>query len=341
VIEPELVRAAERLLRAAGLEAGADPVSWHRLPGGANNRVFRIDPDGGGAVLKAYFRHPADPRDRLGAEYGFVTYARAAGIRAVPAPLGVDAAAGVALYELAPGRPAEPRDVTGETVDRAADFVVALNDERWRAAAGRLPAASEACFSIADHAATVERRVARLAALEPDGPVERDAARFVAESLVPAWRQLSAEVVRKAAALRDETLPPECRCVSPSDFGFHNALVDQRRGLTFVDFEYAGWDDPAKLVCDFFCQPRIPVGTEHLDRFSGRVLAGLRAGEEDATRIRLLMPVYRLKWTCILLNDFIPADRRRRAFALGDDSLEERLKRQLARARAALDAIPV
>src|SRR5204863_7738959 len=169
-------RPAERLLRAASLEAGADPASWHRLPGGANNRVFRIDPDSGGAVLKAYFRHPADPRDRLGAEYGFVTYARAAGIRAVPAPLGVDAAAGIALYELAPGRPAEPRDVTGETVDRAADFGVALNDERWRAAAGRLPAASEACFSIADHVATVERRVARRAALEPDRPVDQDAA---------------------------------------------------------------------------------------------------------------------------------------------------------------------
>ena len=25
----------------------------------------------------------------------------------------------------------------------------------------------------------------------------------------------------------------------------------------FIDFEYAGWDDPSKLICDFFCQPAV------------------------------------------------------------------------------------
>ena len=36
------------------------------LPGGGNNRVYRLDCGGSPFLLKAYFHHPDDPRDRLG-----------------------------------------------------------------------------------------------------------------------------------------------------------------------------------------------------------------------------------------------------------------------------------
>ena len=58
-------------------------------------------------------------------------------------------------------------------------------------------------------------------------------------------------------------LSPDDCCLSPSDFGFHNALVDDDGQVTFLDFEYAGRDDPAKLVSDFFCQPEIPVPLDY------------------------------------------------------------------------------
>src|SRR5258708_29751946 len=41
-------------------------------------------------------------------------------------------------------------------------------------------------------------------------------------------------------------------------FGFHNALLRPSQELCFLDFEYAGHDDPAKMVGDFFSQPAIP-----------------------------------------------------------------------------------
>ncbi len=40
--------------------------------------------------------------------------------------------------------------------------------------------------------------------------------------------------------------------VSPSDFGFHNALLDDGGAISFLDFEYSGRDDPAKLDLRFF-----------------------------------------------------------------------------------------
>ena len=44
--------------------------------------------------------------------------------------------------------------------------------------------------------------------------------------------------------------------LSPSDFGFHNTLLASDGALKFFDFEYAGWDDPAKTAADFLRQPR-------------------------------------------------------------------------------------
>ncbi|MDB3920167.1 hypothetical protein N9349_05380, partial [Candidatus Pelagibacter sp.] len=44
------------------------------------------------------------------------------------------------------------------------------------------------------------------------------------------------------------------RILSPSDFGLHNTLSEKNK-LHFIDFEYFGWDDPIKLICDFVWHP--------------------------------------------------------------------------------------
>ena len=50
------------------------------------------------------------------------------------------------------------------------------------------------------------------------------------------------------------------KIISPSDIGFHNVLKNQGK-VNFIDFEYAGWDDPRKLLSDLVLQPQynIPI----------------------------------------------------------------------------------
>jgi hypothetical protein len=132
----------------------------------------------------------------------------------------------------------------------------------------------------------------------------------------------------------DAPLPIAARVLSPSDFGFHNCLATAS-GLRFIDFEYAGWDDPAKTVCDFFCQPAVPVPGEHFERFLAAVIsatgdAGIRG------RVALLLPVYELKWCCIMLNEFLPVGDDRRSFARADESHDMRHLKQLQKVEAAL-----
>lgn len=321
--------AVQALAAAAGVGTVRGVVP---LAGGANNRVFRLDASGGAYLLKSYFRHPDDPRDRLGAEWAFARFAWDHGVRCVPQPLACDPAAGLAVFEYVHGT-----KLTGTAgraaVDQAADFHRTLNRAKGDPAAAALPSASEACFSLADHFSTVARRVDRLAGVA-DG--------FVDAELVPAWRRVLADARATAAACGlplDRPLPPEGRCLSPSDFGFHNALLAADGRLRFLDFEYAGWDDPAKLVCDFFCQPAIPAPADAFDPFARAVAADLPDAPTAVARAALLLPVYRVKWVCIMLNEFLPVGSSRRQFATTAAERDAKKAVQLAKARAALSTI--
>ena len=322
------IEVASRLMREAGLADA--PRALARLAGGRNNRVYRVEREGPPLVIKCYHHDARDPRDRLGAEWAFLRYAwDACGLRDVPQPLAAEPASHTALYTFVPGgriAAAEARHV-----ETAARFVGALNTIAARGGAERLAPASEACFSLAAHAETIARRVTRLATrLDPSAPYAEAAAALVHERLVPAWHRLAHGLAPDPAPLP--------WCVSPSDFGFHNALESDGR-LTFLDFEYAGRDDPAKLICDFFCQPELPVQRALYPSFRDAVLTALGLDTtQHRARCDALLPAYGLKWVCIMLNEFLVADAARRDFAEGQDRAS-RCAMQLGKAGAALDRL--
>jgi hypothetical protein len=328
-------RRAVRLLDEAGL---GPPLRLSRLAGGANNQVFRVDLAGGAVVLKAYFFLPDDPRDRARAEHGFAQFAWGRGVQALARPVAYDPAGRLALFEHIPGRKLAPEEVTAERVGEAMAFYLAVNAGRGTAEARALPVAAESCFTLAEHLACVDRRLTRLQVIEPTAAVDRNARDFVRDELSVRGENLLRQTADRAAALGlslDQPLAEEDRCLSPSDFGLHNALLAADDRLRFLDFEYAGWDDPAKMVADFFCQPALPVPPECFEGFAAAVAERTARPELHLRRFRLLLPLNRLKWCCILLNDFLPAGGGRRRFADEGDE-EERKRRQLLKARAAL-----
>ena len=294
------------------------------LPGGGNNRVYRVESAGGPLLLKAYFHHPDDPRDRLATEFGFSQ--RVAHTGRVPRPLASDPANHLGLYEFVAGRKLAAAEVSDNAVSQVIDFFRTIQNP---AAFADFQDASEACFSVSAHLATVDRRIARLAGVAGEFA---DAIRFVRDELTPEW-----ERVRAAIPTPDTPLSPSNRCVSPSDFGFHNALLEADGKLRFLDFEYAGWDDPAKTVCDFFHQPAVPVPRTYLNSWLDAVSELVPDAAAFRQRVAWLMPVYRVKWCCIMLNEFLPAGENRRAFAKGGDA-DARRREQLDKARAALSA---
>jgi hypothetical protein len=312
--------------------------SLTRLAGGRNNRVYRLETDHGPSlVLKLYFSDIRDTRNRLGAEWSFITHAWSRGIRTLPEPLARDAAKHAGLFGFVQGRKLTASEVTQAHVDAAIDFVLAVNT-RPRPA---LAAGSEACFSLSEHIAMVERRVERLTMLDATAPHLAEVQSLVSRRLLPAWVAVKSRLIADACALGlsiNEPIGANERCLSPSDFGFHNALMDNEGHLTFLDFEYAGLDDPAKLVSDFFCQPEIPVPLAYHGHFINRMAQGLALDAAAIARCRLLLNGYRVKWICIILNDFVLLDSARRAFA-GEADRAIRYPDQFAKASARMAEI--
>lgn len=328
-----------RLLVKSGLES---VFSMYPLRGGTNNKIFRIRVKNADYLLKVYFQHADDKRDRLKTEFSFSCFTWDNGLRCLPRPLGCDHVNHLGLYEFVEGRQMLSCEVREDMLQQALEFYIELNKHKSLNSAKSLPNASEACFSVASHLWCVEHRLQKLKDIENGSEIDHEARQFVQNEVTEVWHEVVDSVRNRACQFGidlNTEIAQSDRCLSPSDFGFHNAIVASDGRLYFVDFEYAGWDDPAKMVCDFFCQVAIPVPMDYYDVFAGAVIRDLSDPEMQSQRIAFLLPVYRIKWCCIILNEFLPVDCQRRSFAgLGVNQKEQKFK-QLDKARKVLQGL--
>ena len=320
-------------------KTGERVVGLERIFFGKNNRSYHVRTQGRSYFLKAYFRHPQDTRDRLGAEYTFLEFCRGQGISGVPLPLACDRTSGVALYSWVDGAPVKKERISREDIYSAAALLSALARCSAAPQAAELPLASDACTSAWDHLLLAQRRVEALtAALTASQGISivQEARNFTVTRLIPA---LDSAVNRARSLIAPDSLhqplSPQEFVVSPSDFGFHNALRT-RDGMVYVDFEYAGRDDPVKTVCDFVCQPEIPVEEDSLET----MVSALETFDTKKIlqRAKALLPLHRIKWCCILLNDFIALHALRREFSCSQHIDIERLSTQIYKAQCYFDA---
>lgn len=330
----EVRRDALPFLRQHGFDEG---TLLSVLRGGANNRVYLVEGSGCDAVLKSYFQHPGDDRNRFQTERLFYDFLSDGRISNVPQSLGWDASFRLGLFGRIRGRRLTGQEIDDRRIAQAAEFVLELNRARKTEKARLVQKAAEACFSIEEHLECIDRRVERLRTIGGESKMDAEATAFVQQDLVPMWGSVRTSIVEKVRVSRlefGEVLAAELLILSPSDFGFHNALLTENGALCFFDFEYAGWDDPAKLICDFFCQPELPVPALHREEFARQLAEELREDTNLPVRWRLLFPAYQIKWCCILLNEFLAGDSTRRDFGAGGAS--DRKAGQLEKARRLL-----
>lgn len=330
----------DQLLMTIGLGTSRSIESCQKS---GNNRLYRVITESGIYAAKQYFNGEGDLRDRLGSEFAFLTYAQSVNSTAVPKSYGYDKDEGLAIYEFIDGQPFLPGSIGEKQVNEAADFFISLNQSSQLTsdAANALPYSAEACFSIKDHIDLVSGRLDNLMGM-PRNSCEDQAAFAFVEKLWEYWFELGESIRRglgkESGDFRKE-LQKEARCVSPSDFGFHNALAAGDDKTYFIDFEYAGWDDPSRMVADFFSQLAVPVPDEYFNTFSKKVMSVFPEPDALIERASLLLPVYRVKWCCIALNVFLPKHLKRRLFA--NPGLRERdvKQEQLQKAEAILKSV--
>ena len=279
-------------------ELGAAEESLIQLRGGINNRVYRCGEGVESYVIKAYEPAECGKRDRMKSEVDFLSYALIVAPQFVPRLHFCDWDRRCVVLEHLNGNSyAEGSAPTATDLEAAVAFFRLLNAEIELARKWIEMDASEGFLSLRAHLANVKDRINSMC-VDHLPKAYQDAARDLLLRIKEASEviHIQTEVLIASGVVSDGINASE-RCVSPSDFGFHNAIRTSK-GVKFFDFEFAGLDDPVKAAVDFALQPRVPVRVME----SPLLLAmGQHGYKVNRHRLEALGLILRLKWTAIIL----------------------------------------
>ena len=322
---------SEALLLADRLAPGG-AKTVKRLGGSGNSRVYQVESvEGSRYAAKFYLCPTAEGRDRLEVEVNALDFLHREGLVCVPRHVVRDRAWKVLLMEYIEGHPLSSEEVSEGDMEEMAAFLVLLKRLADKTPYEDFYPASEAWFSVAAGEQNILGRLVYLEAVEGDGPVFKKFSRFLKEHLRPAIEEVVGQIRRdKGENDYEEVLGRSARTLSPSDFGIHNALRCPDGKLTFLDFEYFGWDDPAKMISDFLLHPGMDLSHELKTRFSRTILEGFNQDRGLQVRLKRIYPLCGLKWCTILLNEFRSGLFEQRCFAAKEKLCrQEVLSRQL------------
>ena len=318
--------------------------SIKKIGKGLNNKVYKlICDDSTQYASKLYFRHSLDNRDRLKVEFTSLQFLWENGIRCIPRPIVADHKHGCAVYEYIIGKNIKPQEITNSDIDFSVDLLVRLKELTTKKESRKLPSASEACFSGQAIVKNIEQRLNRLFSIRIDDEQYNALQEFLTKKFINCLDEIKewskTGLIQSGITFVSE-LPLKERTLSPSDFGFHNALRQNDNKIVFLDFEYFGWDDPAKMVSDFLLHPSMKLNKDLRQRFLENILTRFKNHRQLSKRIKVVYPLFGLKWCLILLNEFVPEHIDRRGFSSESElDLNKLRAKQLSKAKRMLNKI--
>ena len=276
-------------------------ASRRKLAGGGRHEVYLVEEGARKAVLKLH----AAPRstatlDSFEHELRCHRFLAAHLPEHVTALLGADPSSRALLFEWVEGTRPCAEQIDSALVEKMALFLIAANrpELHARAAEADIPFASEHGLSAWQHLRNAQQRIAALLAASGEDPNASEMKEFVRDELSSSLQ------VWQSRCRTQEFDHPTSQVFSPSDFGFHNVLLCGDGRCSFLDFEHAGWDDPAKLVADFILQPEALLCSESAECFLERLGKSEPFGRNIRERVREALAIQKCKWTVIILNVF-------------------------------------
>jgi hypothetical protein len=279
---------------------GASDAAITPQSGGANNQVYLWENATGRAIVKLYGPPTQGMPDRFIAEAEFLEYANTVAEDFVPQLLNSDSDLRVVAMEYIEGGNfdgnARP---TLADIQRASEFLRLLNSDHSTARQLITNHAADGFLRLTEHAQNTEQRIDSLASDHLPQAFQKPS-----NALISNVKQSWVGVSRKlTGALSEGTIVDELDekycCLSPSDFGFHNA-ISSAKGTKFHDFEFAGWDDPTKAVVDFFLQPRIRISSGHIPLMQEAIASTIPI-DILQRRTTILSSILQVKWITIVL----------------------------------------
>jgi len=305
-----------------GKTTDEDVISWSgrltnrpieklkKISGRGNSRVYKItNSDGTCYALKYYPDQASDKKLRLKTEFNALRLLHYHGITDIPKAIEKDNDLNLGLYEWIDGKIVFKPSV--DDLSQAIDFVKALYTLSQKIDENNINIASEGCLSVDELVNQIDNRLLKL-----ENNSFQELSTFIETAFKPLWTEVKDKsLFYWSIEDKENLLPVEKQTLSPSDFGFHNSLKRDDGSLTFLDFDYFGWDDPVKLTADFIWHPAMNLNKNLKDIWQKAMLKLFNDDKSFEDRLNAAMPLYGLRWALIILNEFLPgfADRRKEA----------------------------
>ena len=296
-----------------------------KIDGRGNSRLYKASTNEmGDVVLKDYPDLLIDPRKRLLTEVSALKMVES--FNQTPKVVAFDEQQNIALYEWIEG--IHLSNIDERQILDALEFIENIQNIESKADCNL---ASEACLSAKHLFTQIDHRFNKLLLIN-----HQDLQEFLNTAFKPLWsevRKWSEQCWPRGNISKD--LPILLQIFSPSDFGFHNALLKDNGRLCFLDFEYFGRDDPVKLMADFIWHPGMELNTSHKIAWLKGTFKIFKKDPNIYSRFRAAWPLYGLRWSLILLNEFLKSGWQKRVYANTNlkYQYENKLKDQLNKAK--------
>ena len=298
-----------------------------------NNRLYYfVANDNKEYALKSYSTDKF--HNRLNVEFETLNYLTKSGNFNIPEPIARNTEENCGIYSWINGE--KVKNISEIEVYQVVNFIEKLNKLSMKTKLINFPNAKEACFS-AD--IIVRQIISRYNTLNRIAPFNNDLTEFLRDDLGPLITPL---IIKTKKQYHNTTIKFEGeienknKILSPSDFGFHNSIKNNDGELYFIDFEYFGWDDPAKLIGDFLLHPAIQEINFYLKEwklFYSLILNSFKKDPNFNKRLLMNLPLLTMRWSLILLNEFLPTNWDRRIFSGERKSKNVVLNTQLKKAK--------
>tara|TARA_R110002050_G_scaffold31905_1_gene81546 strand:- start:6859 stop:7860 length:1002 start_codon:yes stop_codon:yes gene_type:complete len=274
-----------------------DIFKIEKIGAGQNNSIFKIIGRKNTYALKKYSN--TQMNNRKNREIFAINLFKELNIENVPKALHDFKGESLVLYTWIEGK--TKTSFTHNTLKKFSDFHININSKITEAKLKEIPEASETCLSIDRIRSQIDKRISEYKEIYSQEP---DLKSYLEKDLIPLYekniKSIDISLYKKDLDLKDQA-------AIVSDFGLHNALIDDSENVNFIDFEYFGRDDPVTCIANFILHPGMNLLKDEADFFIKNILYfHKRKDKSIVERYKDLLPFYSIRWALIILNEFIP-----------------------------------
>jgi len=303
--------------KSLGIKVG----SVKDIEGGMNNRLWKvIDQKGKSYLLKKYVR---DERDRLGHEYQGIKIMRDYGITSVPEAYWCDKEKLLAVYSFEGGIKKKPEELTSIEIVKMAGFLVKLKKISGGKETRNFPLSVNPCLSLNDYLKNINSRLEGL-----NRNIVINNPRLLKYLRGVEIKPLFNQMIKKCLGSKTDSgklykkISTSFLQLCPIDFGPHNMLISKNGKICFLDFEYFGMDDPARVLADFkWHEISEKISDDKKKLFRTTYLTGIHATKDFVCHLNLVEKIAEIDWMSIYLGSVSPKKINTRRFC--DKSFNE------------------